>query len=468
LSLRRRLTVAVASAVGLSLALAVIVAYVVTRDELRSQVDERLREQVSLVPAVEPSPGPVGPAPEFIPGAMEEGPGGPAPDGEPARFELPEIDDPDAGPPVAVRVEGPAGDVLIDRGELPDDVSEAGGATSLQDAEVDGEHVRVISSPLPDGGSITIARSLEGVDDALGDLRGVLFLVLVGGAALAALAARVIASRLLVPVGSLTDAAEHVGETEDLSRRIEVDGNDEVARLGHRFNSMLERLEASRAELDAAHAEQRQLIADASHELRTPVTSLRTNIEVIASGRLDRAEEQRALEAASAQAAELGALIGDLMDLARGEAADSSFDDVRLDEIAGEALERARRNAPAIEFREHLEPCVVHGSAERLGRAINNLLDNAVEHGGGAPVEVAVTSAGISVRDHGPGIDPAEAERVFDRFYRGRDARARAGSGLGLAIVKQVADAHGASVGARPAEGDGTIFDLRFVQAASR
>jgi two-component system sensor histidine kinase MprB len=307
-----------------------------------------------------------------------------------------------------------------------------------------------------------LARSLESVDDALGTLRAFLFLVVVGGAGLAALGARVIAGRLLVPVGRLTDAAEHVSETEDLSRRIKVEGDDELAQLGDRFNAMLERLEDSRHELDEAHDDQRRLIADASHELRTPVTALRTNIEVMAKGGLSADDERRALDAASAQAEELGVLIGDLMDLSRGEPEELEFEEVRLDQVVGESVERARRNSPGVRFDLEVEPTVVNGAPDRIARAVNNLLANAAQHGLGEAVEVGVKNGVVSVRDHGPGIDATEADRLFDRFYRGSDARRRPGSGLGLAIVRQVADAHGASVSVAPAEGGGAVFELRF------
>ncbi len=449
MSLRRRLSITVAAAVALALAIAASVAFVVTRSELRGQVDDRLREQVAMIPSVAPFPN--GPSGAGGPG----GPGGP-------RFELPLTEDPDVGPPFGVRVQGPEGNVLIDDGDLPDSIEAEEGEEVLQDAESDGDHIRVLSMSLPGGGSVTLARSLEGVDDALGTLRAFLFLVVLGGAGLAALGARSIAARLLVPVGRLTDAADHVSETEDLSRRIDVKGEDEVAELGNRFNSMLERLEISRGELDAAHDEQRRLIADASHELRTPVTALRTNIEVIARGGLSETDERRALAAAATQAEELGILIGDLMDLARGEPAEPDFEEVRLDDIVAESVERARRNSPQVNFELVARPAVVYGSPDRLARAVNNLLDNAARHGEGEAVEVEVAGGLLTVRDHGPGIAPEEADRLFDRFYRGKGARRWPGSGLGLAIVRQVAEAHDGSVTVAVAKGGGAVFTLRL------
>jgi two-component system, OmpR family, sensor histidine kinase MprB len=440
MTLRRRMTLTVGVTVGGAILLAAAVAYLAVRSELRGQVDDRLSEQAALITER---------------ASLLDSPVG---------FELPQLPPEEVGPPIGFRVIGGAGEVEIDRGgvdvpvpsaeDVPDELT-------LTDAENGSEHIRVATAPIPSGGAIQLFRSLESVDEALASLRTVLFLVVMTGAALGALAARLIANRMLDPVASLTDAAEHVSETEDLSRRIDVTGDDEVSRLALRFNSMLERLEASRAELDESHEEQRRLIADASHELRTPVTSLRTNIELIAGGRLPDGEVAGALEDAVAQTEELGGLIGDLMDLARGEAPELATEDVRLDEVAAEAVERARRHAPGVSFALTAEPCVVEGAPDRLARALNNLLDNAAEHADGAPVEVSVTGGRVTVRDHGSGIDPAEPERLFDRFYRGSEARRRPGSGLGLAIVRQVAEAHGGSVTAANAAGGGAVFSLQ-------
>jgi two-component system sensor histidine kinase MprB len=137
---------------------------------------------------------------------------------------------------------------------------------------------------------------------------------------------------------------------------------------------------------------------------------------------------------------------------------------VRLDELVAEAVERGRRHAPAVEFETTLEPVAIQGMPDRLARAVNNLLDNAVSHGPpGGPVEVGVSADGtITVRDHGDGVPADEAAHVFDRFYRGNGARERPGSGLGLAIVRQVAETHGGEVSVEDAPGGGASFRLRL------
>jgi two-component system sensor histidine kinase MprB len=290
-----------------------------------------------------------------------------------------------------------------------------------------------------------------------------------GGIALAAVLGGLASRSLIAPLAKVTEAARHISETEDLGRRIDVRTNDEVGDLARRFNAMLDTLAASRAALDESMRAQRRLVADASHELRTPITSLRTNLEVLMDeGRLGAQERTRALRDVTAQIEELGALVGDLIELARGdEPAAAVVEEVRLDHLVAEALERARRHAPDVSFDASLEPVVVAGAPDRLARAIGNLLDNAAKHTRpGTRVHVAVDGGVVTVRDHGDGIAEEDLPSIFDRFYRGADARGRAGSGLGLAIVRQVAETHGGRVSAANAPDGGAVFRLELPGAA--
>src|SRR5262249_3322228 len=174
-------------------------------------------------------------------------------------------------------------------------------------------------------------------------------------------------------------------------------------------------------------------------------TSLRTNMEVLLAGaELEEGERRALLRDMVGQSEELSALVGDLMELARGDAAEPEVEDVALEGVRAEAIRRARRHAPHVRFRADLDPCLVQGVPDRLGRAVNNLLDNAAQHtAAGGTVEVALRDGALSVRDHGPGVEPDELPLLFDRFFRGAHERRRHGSGLGLAIVRQVAEAHG-------------------------
>ena len=195
-------------------------------------------------------------------------------------------------------------------------------------------------------------------------------------------------------------------------------------RTADRFVAVLDRLEQSQAA-------QRQLVADASHELRTPVTALRTNAEILLDEQDLPPAQQRALLADVVdQTEELSALVADLIELARGDQPAEAVEDVRLDELVDEAVERARRHATHVVFATSLDRVTVVGIPERLGRAVNNLLDNAAKYSPpGTTVEVVLRGGELTVRDHGPGVPPDELPHIFDRFFRATNARERPGSG---------------------------------------
>jgi two-component system sensor histidine kinase MprB len=305
--------------------------------------------------------------------------------------------------------------------------------------------------------AIQVARPLTEVDNTLDRLRTYLILIALAGIGLAGGLGLVVSRAALAPVRRLTEAAENVTQTGDLSERIEVDGEDELSRLASRFNTMLAALEAS------ARA-QRQLVADASHELRTPLTSLRTNIEVLAGKRrLPATEREPLMRDLVEQLDEMTTLIAELMELSHGDREPSEAKDVRLDVLAADAVERTRRNRPGVEFKTDFSESLVHGVPDSLERAIGNLLDNAAKWSpAGGEVEVVVRDGELTVRDHGPGIDDADRPYVFDRFYRSTTARGMPGSGLGLAIVRQVAEAHGGTVTAESPDGGGTLMRFRL------
>jgi two-component system sensor histidine kinase MprB len=445
-SLRKRLSLIAAASVGIAVLIAVVVCYAVVRSQLRSQVDDSLNAQAVQVAHT----GVVNQAPPGIPASA----GGPAP---------------------YVQIVFPNGDLRNSGGlQLPVDqhvlrLANGQGRAYLSDVHVGNNHLRMLtmsvnSGPQQTPAALQLARPLNGVDTILRELRIILAVLLAGGIALAGILGRIGARRVLKPLGEVAEATQHISETEDLSGRIHVHADDEVGQLARRFNSMLDRLEGSRAALDHSMRTQRQLVADASHELRTPVTSLRTNIEVLLEGgELDPEDRRRLLADVVEQSEELTALVGDLIELARGDEPGPETDDVRLDWVAGESLARARRNAPGIRFQATLVPTLIDGLPERLGRAINNLLDNAARHSPpGQTVEVGVDPKGVVVRDHGPGVPREDQPYVFDRFFRGRTSRGSQGSGLGLAIVRQVTEQHGGSVSVTNAPDGGAVFTLRL------
>jgi len=176
-----------------------------------------------------------------------------------------------------------------------------------------------------------------------------------------------------------------------------------------------------------------------------------------------RAVIQRVAEAnVTINGAVKGAIQHGLAVLLAVEPADSA-EDVRLDYVVTESVQRAQRNFPEIRFESRAAPVLIDGMPDRLGRAVNNLLDNAARHSpAGATVDVDVDGSGVRVRDHGPGVAESDLPFVFDRFYRGASSRGKQGSGLGLAIVRQVAQQHGGSVSVTNAPDGGAVFTLRL------
>jgi len=323
------------------------------------------------------------------------------------------------------------------------------------DVTVDGTHLRVFTFGYGPNAAVQIARPLTEVDKSLNRIGLFLILVALGGIVIAAVLGLLVARAALTPVKRLTTTVERVTETQDLSERIDIEGKDELSRLAASFNTMLGALEESTRA-------QRQLVADASHELRTPLTSVRTNIEVLAGDRtLPPEDRRRLLSDVVEQLGEMTTLISELIELARAEQHTSEPEDVRLDLLVADVVERARRNRPEIKFSVELEPSTVQGVSATLERAIGNLLDNAAKWSPpGAEIEVDVHDGQLVVRDHGPGIADEDLPYVFDRFYRARAARGMPGSGLGLAIVRQVAESHGGDVVAEHADGGGTRMVL--------
>jgi len=322
-------------------------------------------------------------------------------------------------------------------------------------------HFRVYAVPLLPGRALELARPLAEIDTALANLRLTLIGLGVGAALLAAFLGAVIGRAVLAPIRRLSATVNDVTRTRDLSRRVALTGNDEMARLAESFDGMLNALEVSLRQ-------QRQLVADASHELRTPLTSLRTNLELLARGQpTDPEERQQVLVELVGQMERLTTLVSDLIDLARDEEATLPIEDVRLDVVVADAIADVRGRYPRVRFEAALDATTVRGGRARIARAVTNLLDNAGKWSpAGGVVEVAVRGGEVSVRDHGPGVAPEDAPRVFDRFWRASNARSLPGSGLGLSIVKEVAESHGGSVILEHANGGGARFRLRLATSS--
>jgi len=320
-------------------------------------------------------------------------------------------------------------------------------------------HVRMLTKPLPAAGpgiAVQLALPLTSVDHQLHKVAVALLFLVLAGLALATLGSWFLVRRTLRPVATLTDAAERIAETRDLTTRIEDYGDDELGRLASTFNIMLDALERSLGQ-------QRQLILDASHELRTPLASLRTNVEVLHDvDRLSIDQRRALLDGIVTQLDELTGLVADVVELARGDAPQSAQEELAFDDLVSHAVDRARRHWPNLVFMLGVERVMVRGVAARLDRAVANLLDNAGKFsppGGMVDVDLARDGT-LTVADRGPGIPDEAIAHVFDRFYRADTARALPGSGLGLSIVKQVAEGHGGTVTLTNREAGGTIAKL--------
>ena len=338
-----------------------------------------------------------------------------------------------------------------------------GGSPSIRtDAKSDS---RVVAVPYQ-GDALVLAQPWGPTKKQLADLSLVLLLIGGAGVVVAAAAGTAVARTGLRPVQRLTRATERVARTGDL-RPIQVDGDDELARLSHSFNLML-------AAVSDAQNRQRQLVADAGHELRTPLTSLRTNLELLLSAEkpdtpqlseVDRAEIHADLRA---QLDELTQLIGDLVELAREDAPSIAHERVDMVEVVEQALARARRRASDVHFEVDLQPWFLVGEPHTLERAVLNLLDNAVKFSppdGTVRVDLRPAAHGyafLQVADAGPGIKDADLPHVFDRFYRSDEARTLPGSGLGLAIVKSAVERHGGAVFAGRSADGGALIAMRL------
>ena len=342
-------------------------------------------------------------------------------------------------------------------------IARAGSGSLTFDASSDGADIRALAAGVGPGYAVVVSHSLADVNSTLSELSLILAILTLGGIALAALLGWFVARTALAPVRRLTATVLHVTETRDLGERIDERRRDELGSLARSFNSMLTVLDETISKLDESARMQRRLVADASHELRTPVTSVRTNIEILErADELPADERTRLIADVVEQLEELSALINDLIELAREDEHVDSREEVRLDVLVSEAVDRARRRAPQVSFDVSLDPTLVNGVPSRLDRAVNNLLDNAVKFAGTEhPIEVRLHDGELEIRDHGPGIDAEDLPHVFDRFFRGARSRARPGSGLGLAIVRQVAELHAGSVSVDAAPGGGTVVRLR-------
>jgi two-component system OmpR family sensor kinase len=337
----------------------------------------------------------------------------------------------------------------VERGDLETPVGEA----------------RYVAVPVRLGGrtvgSFAVANFIEGeleeVEEAVRIVAAVAGIVVIVGSALAFLAT----GRVLAPVRELRDAARSVSGSE-LTKRIEVHGQDELAELAQTFNRMLDRLEH-------AFSSQREFVRDVGHELRTPITIVRGHLELLAEhGDADYAHYRgEVMELATDELDRMSRFVDDLSLLARADRPDFlRLETVRLTDLSQELIGKAQSMADREWAVDATSPLTVVADRHRITQAVMSLIDNSVKHtsdGDAVAFGAAVDDgeARLWVRDTGVGIDPADREVILERFRRGRgDSGRYEGTGLGLAIVKAIAEAHGGRVEVGGEPGQGARFDI--------
>ena len=301
--------------------------------------------------------------------------------------------------------------------------------------------------------TVDLGQEEDEIDEATQVAAGVAVFVLF----LAAGLAWVVAGRVLAPLRDLTDTARSITES-DLTRRIDVQGSDEIAELARTFNAMLDRLEA-------AFASQRAFVSDAGHELRTPITIIRGHLELLGD---DPRERRETVELVTDELDRMTRFVDDLLTLAKAERTDFlQAEDLDLDVLTEELVAKAGALGQRTWKLDAIGAGRITADRQRLTQAVMNLAQNAVEHTAQGD-EIALGSrldgatARLWVRDTGPGVAVADQGRIFERFARAGGRRRSEGAGLGLAIVRAIADAHGGTVRVDSRNGDGSTFTIEI------
>ena len=321
-------------------------------------------------------------------------------------------------------------------------------------------------------GMLQLARSLADVETSLRQLRVIILvggsLSIVGAMGLAYL----VAHAGLLPLERLAQAAQVIGQTQDLSKRVPQAGaNDEVGRLAVTFNTMLDRLQSSYARVAEALAAQQRLVADASHELRTPLTVIRGNVALLRDiPDLSEEERKAALNDIAVESERMSRLVSDMLALARADAGQTvRRERVDLNAIAADVCRQAPYfNAMvAVRLNTTGEDVSVMGDPDLLRQLVLILLDNALKYTpAGSSVTVGTASelhaVRLIVKDTGIGMREADIASAFDRFFQADRTRHSGGFGLGLSIAKWIVEAHGASLDIKSAPDQGTTVTVRL------
>lgn len=314
---------------------------------------------------------------------------------------------------------------------------------------------------------VHVGLRLDNVDQLIAQARTILLWITIAAVVVIVIASYVIAAWTIDPIERLTGAVAQIG-SERLDRRLRWKRRDEVGRLAAAFDAMLDRLQS-------AFARERQFISDASHELRTPLTIINSNAQMLQRwGDRDPQVMKTSLEAISEESGRLAGMVSGMLTLSKAEAGDAiPKEPLVLERLVDDVVAHAHERAAAggLELSAHHPEdasTVVIGDAGLLRQLIGNLVDNAIKFTQTGLVDVSVRRDGdtavVDVSDTGPGIGEGDADRLFDRFFRGDPAHAREseGTGLGLAIVRSIARVHGGTVSAHARPEGGSLFTVRL------
>ena len=437
MSLRWRIAIVAGGLATVAVAAAAIGSFLTTGRQLRTALDQTLTER-----AVEIGAGPGR--------AIVEANGCPP--------------DPLLRPAAAVQIVRPDGTIAqcLPAGPLLPAIerSAAIGLVELSSVTLAGVPYRVAATPFHAGGVLQIAQSETANRSVLAVLRTRLVALTAFVAVFAALVAWVLSRRLVRPILSLRDTARQIAHDQDLTTTMPINGSGEIRDLADSFTAMVGALATSREQ-------QRRLITDASHEMRTPLTSLTANLDLLDRfDRLPAADRPDVLAAVRADVDDLTQLMTELVDLATDRSKDEPVVPVDLADLAEGVVTRARRRTGRTITLTTEHSGTVLGRPSMLERAINNLVDNAHKYSPPeSTIELHTTPTTIAVIDHGPGIPPEDRQNAFERFWRADTARNRTGSGLGLAIVHQIIDRHDGTVAITDTQGGGTTITATFPQS---
>jgi signal transduction histidine kinase len=320
--------------------------------------------------------------------------------------------------------------------------------------------------PRPQGGDAVVLLANSSIDSSLSTLLSTLLVVGAAVIGASAVLGALLAGGALRPIERMRRQADAI-PGDELDRRLSVDSGDELGRLAVAFNRLIARAQR-------ATEQQQRFVADASHELRTPVTALQghARIALRAAERGDLEQVQESAGIVSHESERLSRTLAELLSLAEAERSEHPAKPVPLDEVVREACDELRVVHDGRLIEADLAAATVTGDAGRLGELVRILIDNALKYSPAAQAVSVTVSTGshlpvLRVRDHGPGLSQADTEHAFDRFYRGAASRDVQGSGIGLAIAQAIAVRHGATLRLENASGGGTIATVEFGQDVS-